>query len=135
MIARIVRLVSVLVMCLGLFACEHRPLEDPNNGHYVRVYIDEQIKNVTYGFYDESREKPTYERPRVLRVVLTDPETDKIVVEKYLQSYGEDERGYYVDGYIAASEGEYNLMVYNFGTEKTKIRYESSFFNMQAFTS
>ena len=135
MIERFVQLVSVLVMCVVLCACEHRPLEDPNNGHYVRVYIDDSIKNVTYGFYDESRKRPTYERPVALRVVLTDPETDNVVTERFLQSWGQDERGYYIDGHIAAAEGEYNLMIYNFGTERTKIRNEKSFNHILAYTS
>lgn len=117
-----------------LFSCEHRPLEDPYNGHYVRIYIDEQIKNVTYGFYDESRERPEYKRPNVLRVVLADPVTDEIVTERYFQSSGEDERGYYIDGYISAEAGHYNLMVYNFDTEKTKIRNEQDFYGMQSYT-
>lgn len=127
---------TIALMVISLFfSCEHRPLEDPHNGHYVRVYIKEDIKNVTYGFYDESREKPTYVRPRVLRVALTDPKTDELVTERYLQTFGEDERGYYIDGYIAAAEGSYNLMIYNFGSGRTKIRNEYNFYDMQAYTS
>lgn len=129
------KILGLLLLVGMLFSCEHRPLEDPYNGHYLRIYIDENIKNVTYGFYDDTRNKPEYYRPKVLRVVLTDPISDKIVSERFLQSNGEDERGYYVDGYIAATEGEYNMMVYNFGTEKTKVRNENSFYNMQAYTS
>ena len=132
---KILQLLSLVTMAFLLLSCEHRPLHDPYNGHYVRVYIDEHIKNVTYGFYDESREKPVYKRPNVLRIMLTDPASDKVVYERYLQSSGEDERGYYIDGYIAASEGEYNLMIYNFDTERTKIRNEYSFFDIQAYTT
>ena len=125
-----------LLMFIGvLSSCEHRPLEDPYNGHYIRVYIDEQIKNVTYGFYDETRERPEYKRPNVLRVVLSDPESNVIVAERYLQTSGEDERGYYIDGYISAEAGSYNLMVYNFGTEKTKLRKENNYSEIQAYTS
>ena len=41
--------------CLAFItSCEHRELTDPTDIHYVRVYLDEQIKNVTYGFYDET---------------------------------------------------------------------------------
>ena len=43
-------LISVLIAIVlsGMFtSCAHRPLEDPYNGHYIRIYIDEQIKNVT----------------------------------------------------------------------------------------
>lgn len=125
-----------MLLVFGIFtSCEHRKLSDPYNGHYVRIYIDEQIKNVTYGFYDETRERPEYTRPRVLRVVLSDPVSNEIVSQRYLQTSGEDERGYYIDGYIAAEAGSYNLMAYNFGTERTKIRQEYSYNEMQAYTS
>ena len=43
-----------------LTACEHRELSDPNLGHYLRIYLDEDIKNVTCGFYDESLKRPEY---------------------------------------------------------------------------
>lgn len=130
-------LISVLIAIVlsGMFtSCAHRPLEDPYNGHYIRIYIDEQIKNVTYGFYNESRKRPEYKRPTVLRVVLSDPLTNQIVSERYLQSSGEDERGYYIDGLIAAEAGKYNLMIYNFGTERTKLRKENNFYEAQAYT-
>lgn len=129
--------ISVLAISIlsGVFtSCEHRPLEDPYNGHYIRIYIDEQIKNVTYGFYNESRKRPEYKRPTVLRVVLSDPLTNQIVSERYLQSNGEDERGYYIDGLIAVEAGKYNLMIYNFGTERTKLRKENYFYEAQAYT-
>ena len=135
MIAKVMQALSVLLLAGVMISCEHRVLEDPSNGHYVRVYIDEQIKNVTYGFYSDSRKRPEYERPRVLRVVLADPITDKVVSERYIQSCGEDERGYYIEGYIAAAEGNYNLMVYNFGTPKTKLRKEDYYTQVQAYTS
>lgn len=123
------------VILSGMFtSCEHRPLEDPYNGHYIRVYVDEQIKNVTYGFYNESRKRPEYKRPTVLRVVLSDPLTNQIIAERYLQSTGEDERGYYIDGLISAEAGDYNLMIYNFGTERTKLRRENYFYEAQVYT-
>ena len=63
--------ISLWVCLMLLFtACEHRELSDPNTGHYLRIYVDENIKNVTCGFYDESLTHPEYKRPRVMRVVL-----------------------------------------------------------------
>lgn len=123
------------LMAVIMPSCIHRPLEDPYNGHYIRIYIDEHIKNVTYGFYDETRKKPEHIRPTILRVMLTDPISDRVISERYLQSTGEDERGYYIDGYVGAEAGNYNLMVYNFGTEKTKIRNDKKFFDAQAYTN
>ena len=51
----------LLAMC-ALFvssSCEHRELSDVNNMHYVRVYLDEDIKNVTTGIYNEAYDRPT----------------------------------------------------------------------------
>lgn len=117
-----------------LTACEHRELSDPNLGHYLRIYLDEDIKNVTCGFYDESLKRPEYQRPHVMRVVLADPESGKVVSERFFQSQGEDERGYYIDGHIGAVAGTYNLLVYNFGSVVTHIRNEQDYYQMQAYT-
>ena len=124
----------LLLLMLLLTACEHRELSDPNTGHYLRIYVNEQIKNVTCGFYDESLEHPEYKRPYVMRVVLADPESGRVVSERYFQHQGEDERGYYIDGHIGAEAGTYNLLVYNFGSAVTHIRNEQDYFQMQAYT-
>ena len=48
---------AILFLFIPFFSsCEHRELSDPNTGHYLRVYLDEEIKNVTCGFYDEAGE-------------------------------------------------------------------------------
>ena len=117
-----------------LSSCEHRELIDPTNGHYIRIYLDEEIKNVTCGFYDESLEKPEYQQPYVMRVMFTDPETGNIVRERYLQNQGQDERGNYIDGYMSVESGTYNLLAYSFGSSITKIRNEGNYFDMQAYT-
>ena len=49
-------LLCACAIALSLMSCEHRPLETPLNARYVRVYIDEDIKNVTCGFYNEAYE-------------------------------------------------------------------------------
>ena len=74
---------AVLVICAILLAasCEKRPLLDLSNTHYVRVYVDENLLNVTKGFYDESYEKPAYKSPGILRVTLTDPESGIVKAE------------------------------------------------------
>ena len=121
--------------CVILFAsCEHRELVDPNFGHYLRIYVDEAIKNVTCGFYDEHLKKPEYNRPYVMRVVLADPESGWVVSERYFQTQGQDERGYYIDGHISAEAGTYHLLVYSFGSAVTHIRNEQNYYQMQAYT-
>lgn len=126
-------IIAILLICL-FASCRHRKLEDPMNFHYVRIYIDENIKNVTYGFYSENRKRPDFQRPKVMRIVLSDPNTGEIIAERYLQSHGQDERGYYIDGHIAVEEGDYNMMAYNFDTEATHVRNEQDYHTMQAYT-
>lgn len=127
--------ISLFLLVFVFIGCEHRELSDPNTGHYLRIYLDEEIKNVTCGFYDESLKHPEYKRPYVMRVVLADPASGQIVSERFFQNQGEDERGYYIDGYIGAEAGTYNLLVYNFGSAVTLIRNEEDYYNMQAYTT
>lgn len=122
-----------LITLLG--SCDHRELVEPTgNVHYIRVYIDEQIKNVTCGFYRDSIERPEYKRPTVLRAVLANPLSGKVVSERFLQTKGEDERGYYLEGYLNAPPGDYHLMVYNFATETILIRNEDNYYQMEGYT-
>lgn len=129
------RFLAAFALLFMLVSCHHRPLQDPSNLHYVRIYLDEEIKNVTCGFYNEELPRPEYSRPTVMRVVLADPETDVIVAERYLQNRGSDERGNYIDGYINAPGGTYNLLTYSFGSAVTQVRNERSFYQMEAYTN
>ena len=126
--------VPLCTIMLLVSACEHRELSDPSIGHYLRIYLDEDIKNVTCGFYDENLKHPEYKRPEVMRVVLADPASGRVVNERFFQHSGEDERGYYIDGHIGAAEGTYNLLVYNFGSAVTQISDEQDYYHMQAYT-
>lgn len=104
------------VVTYGLVSCEHRPLEDPSQfekGRFLRVYLDEQIRNVSFGFYDESKQTTDYQSPVLLRVICADPHSGNVVTERYLHDTGRDERGYYIQGYVSAPEGEYDLMAYS----------------------
>lgn len=116
-------------------SCERRPLMDISNTHYVRVYIDENLKNVTMGFYNPEHKKPDYQSPAIIRVALTDQQTGNVVSERYLRNKVTDERGTYYDGYIIADPGCYNLMAYNFDTESTVIRGMSNHYDISAYTN
>lgn len=124
-----------LIFILAFTACEHRELVDETNLHYVRIYLDENIRNVTYGFYDETREKPTYKTPQGVRVVLSDPASGKVVTQKHLTEGGHDDRGNYLHGYIYAEPGNYNLLAYNYDTEATHIADDYSYPRMTVYTN
>ncbi len=137
---RIVRLQCcrffIVVLLMGvLVGCEHRPLVDYiMNVHVVRVYIDEEIKNVTHGFYDDALVKPPYASPKVLYAALADPVTGTVVSEGYLQTVGRDHRGYYIEGFLKAEAGDYHLLVYSWGVETTMIRHKDNFYRMEGYT-
>lgn len=125
----------ILLFAVLLTACERRPLVDLSNVHYVRVYIDEEIKNVTTGFYNENYARPEYESPYVLRITLADPQSGEVKAERYLKDVREDERGTYYEGYIIANPGTYTLMAYNFDTRVTRIDKPENHKEAKAYTS
>ena len=132
---RIILCVCVLaLLCAG---CEHRPLEEMYwyENIFVRVYFDENIRNVSYGFYDETKKKPEYSSPQAMRVAFFDDVTDKMVTERYLHDYGVDEKGYYIQGVLSVPDGNYNMMAYNFDVVDTKILNANSYTQMTAYTS
>ena len=132
------QLISLMLTICVLFvstSCEHRVLSDVNNMHYVRVYLDEDIKNVTTGIYNESYERPSYTRPVVLRAVLASPLTGEVKYESILRNHGSDDKGYYIDGHIAAIEGQYDLLIYQMGSAKTLLKYPNDLSKIEAYTN
>ena len=128
-------LLSAVLAVILLCACEHRELHDPSSMHYVRIYLNEHLRNVNFGFYDETKPRPEYKTPNVLRVTLCHSESGKVVSERYLRNKGCDGRGNYIDGYVAAPPGRYNLLAYNFDTQSTHVRNDKDYFGMQVYTN
>lgn len=117
-------LAAEVILALSLISCERRPLEDVANTHYVRVYINEEIKNITTGYYNPALPRPEYKRPEIIRAVLYNPDSGKMVSDRYLRRQGDDALGHYYDGYIIAPPGDYVLMAYSIGTESTIVGNE-----------
>lgn len=131
------KLINILALCIVVLAssCERRPLVDISNTHYVRIYVNEEILNMTTGFYNENNIKPAYTSPTVIRLILTDPKTGNIKAERYLRNQGTDANGHYYDGYIIADPGEYKLLAYNFDTESTIIGASNNHLEINAYTN
>ena len=123
-----------LILCTG---CEHRPLELASVGKdiFVRVYYNENIRNVSFGFYDESKKKPEYSSPKMMRVAFFDNVSDKLVSERYLYDCGRDERGYYIQGKMNVPNGKYNMLAYNFDTNEIETRNNYSYRTISAYTN
>lgn len=132
---RVLHILAVLVALALSVSCERRPLMELSNTHYVRVYVDEDIKNVTTGFYNDAHNRPDYKSPDVLRVSLSDPETGTVKAERFLRDKGEDEKGTYYEGYVIAEPGEYRLFAYNFDTESVVISDASNHSQAKAYTN
>ena len=128
-------MILVGISALVCSSCEHRVLTDPMNVHYIRVYLDEQIKNITYGFYNESYEHPDFNSPMNIYAGLASAETGEILSEGLIRNHGNDERGHYLDGYISAPAGDYHLIMYQLGSPVTHIKDPKSYFEMTAYTS
>lgn len=126
---------SLWILPLLLSACQFRPLEEMSNTHYLRVYLNENMLNLTEGFYDENYQRPTYSTPQVLHVVLADPATGDVVAERYLRNQGEDAYGHYLDGYVICEPGEWDLLVWNFDTETTQVRNERNVHEAMGYTN
>lgn len=129
--------ICTLFLMIGLLfsACKHRHLEYNGNTHYVRVYVDEQLLNITEGYYDNTKFHPPYVRPKVFRAMLCDRMTGKMIGERFLQTSGMDFRGYYVDGYIIAPPGDYHFLAYSFGDEMNQIKAQNDYYQTFAFTT
>ena len=65
-------LLALFFLTLVCTGCEHRPLEDMflKENIFVKIYFDEAIRNVSYGFYDESKKRPDYSSPQSVRVMF-----------------------------------------------------------------
>lgn len=128
-------MVLVGISTLLCSSCEHRILTDPMNVRYIRVYLDEQIKNVTCGFYNEAYEHPGFNPPMNIYAGLASAETGEIIAEGLIRNHGNDERGHYLDGYVSAPAGDYHLIMYQLGSPITHIKHPDSYFDMTAYTS
>lgn len=106
-----------LLMALMLsVACSRRPLEEMNDGLYLKLNLNLDVHNL---------DKP-HTKPELMRVLFYDPDTYEFVSDDYVGPDG---------GYISAQPGRYKMVVYNFDTEATIIRGESSAPKLEAYTN
>lgn len=131
------RLSLILLSLIALLniSCERRELVELSNTHYVRVYIKEDIKNVTTGFHPNAENRPEYQSPDILRLLLADQQTGRVKAERFLRTKKSDDRGTYYEGYIVADPGRYDLIAYNFDTEVCIVRDYNDFNKSKVYTN
>ena len=147
MTKRIVRiLLAAALVMVSFSACHRRPLEEPSGA--VRIAIKVDVKTVTnvnanirssvvlYGSNTSLwEEKMSQLDPELMRVLVYDPETDKLLTQSFISSTEIDAEGNKVFmGSLGISHGNYNFLVYNFDTPTTQVNQENSEQSIIAFT-
>ena len=138
-------LLSVLV-ALTAISCHRRPLEEPSEA--VSINIDVNVRAVTnvntnvrstvqvYGtstaLFDEKLEQL---HPELMRVLVYDPATDKLIAQSFITRTETKADGEAVfSGNLGISHGTYNLLVYNFDTPTTQVSSENTEDGILAYT-
>ena len=147
MTKRFIRILMAAALVMVSFsACHRRPLEDPSNA--VRIAIKIDVKTVTnvntnirnsvvlYGtnasLWDE---KLSQLDPELMRVLVYDPQTDKLLTQSFISSAEIDDEGNKVFmGSLGISHGDYNFLVYNFDTPTTQVVQENTESSILAYT-
>lgn len=144
---RIVRiLLAAAVLTGSLSACHRRPLEEPSGT--VKIAIKVGVKAVTnvnanirtsvklYGTNTTLwEEKLSQLDPELMRVLVYDPETEKLLTQSFISSSSVDEEGNKVfTGSLGISYGNYNFLVYNFDTPTTQVSQENNEHSIIAYT-
>ena len=147
MTKRIIRILLAAVLVMVSFsACHRRPLEEPSSA--VRIAIKVDVKTVTnvnanirtsvklYGTNTSLwEEKLSQLDPDLMRVLVYDPQTDKLLTQSFISSTEIDAEGNKVFmGSLGISHGNYNFLVYNFDTPTTQVNQENSEQSIIAFT-
>ena len=126
----------MLLAVVAVFAgggCRRRPLYDLENAHYVRVYINDRIINVTDGL-EGIKPDEEYDAPDAFKVTLYDPDSGEAVADAIISNSSSDENGDYVDGYIGADPGVYDMVVSEVGSSVVKVFDEDNFNEINAGT-
>ena len=134
----IARILLVLAGLAFAMSCERRPLHDPND--YISIRIKVNVKAVTnvntnirnsiqlYGTNKSLwEEKLSQLDPEMMRVLVYDPNSDRLLTQSFVSSSHIDSEGNKVfDGTLGISHGNYNFLVYNFDTPTTQVSSENS---------
>ena len=108
-------IIPLLMMILCMVSCERRPFSSYSSKVILNLEIDTDI------LHHEVKTLPTD-----MVVHLYDPETGKLVYTDYVGPKG---------GEIHPLPGEYDMVVYNFGTESTIVQNDKHFHEIEAYTN
>ena len=140
---------SILLLAMVLLAtvsCHRRPLEEPSEA--ISINIDVNVRAVTnvtadirtsvkiYGtntsLWDDKIEQL---HPELMRVLVYDPATDKLISQSFISRTETKADGEAVfSGNLGISHGNYNILVYNFDTPTTQVTAENTEEGIIAYT-
>lgn len=141
------RIFLAVAILLAAVACERRPLLDQSEA--VRIKIKVNVKAVTnvntnirssvrlYGT-NTTLWDPKIEQldPQMMRVLVYDPDSEKLLAQSFITSTEVDEEGNKVfNGNLGISHGNYNFLVYNFDTPTTQVTAENNEASILAYTN
>lgn len=136
----------MLAVLVSSAACIRRDLNDANE--LVRILISVNVKTVTnvnanvresLKLYNSNKTlwEPKLEQldPKVMRVLVYDPDSDRLLSQSFISNTDTDENGNKVfSGTLKISHGDYNFLVYNFDTPTTQVTAENTEHNILAYT-
>ena len=137
-------LLAVLFMSA---ACIRRDLNDPNELVRIRIKINvNAITNVTTNIRESVKPygsnfslwepKIAQLDPKMMRVLVYDPRTDRLLTQSFVSNEEVDSTGTKVfTGTLGISHGDYNFLVYNFDTPTTQVTSENSENSILAYTN
>ena len=143
------KLIARILLLLGLavaISCERRPLEDPSEAIGISIKVDvKAVTNVNTNVRNTVRlygsntslwdSKLAQLDPEMMRVLVYDPRTDRLLTQSFVSSTEVDENGNKVfNGTLGISHGDYNFLVYNFDTPTTQVTAENTESSIIAYT-
>ena len=106
---------TFLLLTVIAASCQRRPFSDNTTAVSIRLKVKTEVNHSRAAAEAET-----------MRIDLFDPETGAVVYTDYISTEG---------GYIYPVPGEYDLLVYNIGTESTIIRNEHNKNTVEAYTN
>lgn len=112
---RKVMLILLVASVMMAASCQRRDFAERTTGVNLILKVNTQIVNSS-----------NVALPEIMRVDLYDVNTGRLAYTDYVGPEG---------GYIHPIPGDYDIIIYNIGTESTKVRNESYINDIEAYTS
>ncbi len=144
---RLLHILMAFVVLLAAASCHRRPLEDPSNVVKIRIKINVRtvinvntnIRNTVHLYNSNATLwEPKIQQldPEMMRVLVYDPSSERLLTQSFITHTEEDENGEKVfAGDLGISHGTYNFLVYNFDTPTTQVSYENNEEEILAYTN